>query len=281
MRAIWAGALLVCYLAVTGTLLLAGRDRVSGVGILVHFALLAAIVAATWWQRAPTWLRQWSPMLALLLLYSEMPMLIRAVGHDGFFDARVMAWEQALFGGQPARAWAIQMPWRPVSEMLHGAYLSYYAIVFSVPVLLWLRRRIAEFHDAVFVLMLAFVTCFACYLLLPVAGPRYVWSESHGMAPGPLRAFTLWLLEARSSKGTAFPSSHVAVAVTQSILAVRYFGARGWWLAGLTTALAAGAIYGGFHYAVDVIAGALAGGAVAVIGMRLTRRAHANATAPT
>jgi membrane-associated phospholipid phosphatase len=286
MRAIWPGALLVVYLAATGALLLAGSSRVQPGGIAAHFAVLTAIAAATWLGSVPRWLRLWAPLLALLFLYTEMPMLIRAAGHEQLLDSRVMEWERALFGSQPALEWAARWPSPMVSEVLHLAYLSYYPIIFSVPVSLYIASRRVEFSDTVFVLMLTFATCFLSYVVFPVAGPRYLWAAPSNTS-GPIRSVVLWLLESRSSRGTAFPSSHVAVAVAQSLLAVRYFGAMGAVIGLLTVGLALGAVYGGFHYAVDVLAGALLGATTSALGIMVASRANrratlqANAIAPT
>jgi membrane-associated phospholipid phosphatase len=94
-----------------------------------------------------------------------------------------------------------------------------------------------------------------------------------------MRSITLALLEAGSSKGSAFPSSHVAVSVTQTILAWHYFGARrGAVVAMVAAGLAAGAVYGGFHYAVDVIAGAVLGAGIAAAGLRMIARMKSAAT---
>lgn len=285
ISAIWPGALLVGYLGVAGILLLVGRSRVAPTGIVLHFAMLGAIAATTWLRIVPRWLQSWAPLLVLLLLYAEMPMLIRAAGHEQLFDARVIAWEQSLFGGQPARAWAARWPSLLLSELLHAAYLSYYAIIFVVPTALYVHGRQKQFHEAVFALMLTFVVCFAWYIVFPVAGPRYLWPPGASVS-GPMRTFTIWLLEARSARGTAFPSSHVAVAVTQAILAARYFGAPGAFVAVLAIGLALGAVYGGFHYAIDVVVGALVGAMVTgtwllVVSRAAGRADHANAMAPT
>jgi membrane-associated phospholipid phosphatase len=287
MRAIWAGVLLIGYLVWTGILLTVGARRARPADLLVHSALLLAVAAATWIRATPRWLRLWTPLLALLFLYSELPGLIRAVGHVGFFDERVLGWEAALFGGQPARDWAAATPSLALSEMLHLAYLSYYPIIFVVPGILYITERFEDFREAVFVLMLTFVGCFAMYVCFPVIGPRYLWPSPLDAAGGIVREATRWLLDARSSAGTAFPSSHVAVAVTQSLLAVRYFGRKGLVVAILTALLSAGAIYGGYHYAIDVLAGLLVGGIFTGIGLLMARwlrareSAQANATAPT
>lgn len=282
MRAIWPGALLVVYLVGTGVLLVTGSGRVSIAVVLAHFAVLFAVGATTWTSIAPTWVRSWMPLVFLLFFYSEMPALIQAAGHGDGFDAAAIRLEQSLFGAQPAQEWARALPSLAVSETLHLAYLAYYPIIYAVPVLLWRAGRRTDFHAAVFALVLTFVTCFVCYIIVPVAGPRYFWPSA---APeGFFRDIAVGLLEARSSRGTAFPSSHVAVSVAQSVLAIRYFGARGAVVAIVTAGLAVGAVYGGFHYAVDVLAGILLGAVTAFGGLRLMRALlpdHAKAMAPT
>ena len=284
--AIWPGALLCVYLVVGAVLLLLGRTRVPAGAFAVHVAVLAAIAAATWLPFVPSWLRRWAPLMSLLFLYTEMPLLIRAAGHASFFDATVIRWEQMLFGAQPSTQWAGAWKSAAFSELLHAAYVSYYGIIFSVPILLTLQQRDAEFNEAVFVLLLTFTVCFVAFAAFPVAGPRYLWNPRLDQT-GPVRQFTLWILESRSSRGTAFPSSHVAVATTQSILALLYFGKRGLIVTVLSVMLALGAVYGGFHYAVDVLAGLVVGALVAALGLLSTRAArasraiYANATAPT
>src|SRR5690349_16861874 len=104
--AIWPGALLCVYLAMGLTLLLLGRTRVPGAAIAVHLAVLVAIAAATWLPVVPPWLRRWAPLMSLLFLYTELPLLISAAGHSAFFDPTVVRWESTLFGGQPAMQWA-------------------------------------------------------------------------------------------------------------------------------------------------------------------------------
>lgn len=285
--AIWPGALLCVYLAMGATLLLVGKARVPAAALSVHLAVLVAIAAATWMPFVPNWLRRWAPLMSLLFLYTELPLLIRAAGHETFFDSTVIRWESALFGGQPSVQWAAAWRSTAVSEFLHFGYLSYYPIIFSVPAILALQKREHDFSEAVFVLLLTFTVCFVAFVVFPVAGPRYLWPSPATAVEGPARALTVWLLESRSSRGTAFPSSHVAVATTQSILAVLYLRVRGVPVGVLTVLLAGGAVYGGFHYAVDVIAGVVVGTMMAAVGLAATRLGgwapsdYANATAPT
>ena len=269
MAAIWPGTLLVVYLMTTGIMLLIGHERVSALALAAHFTALAAIATTTWLRGVPSWLRSWAPLLLLLFLYSEMPAIIAAVGHTSLQDALVIGWEAALFGGQPAAAWALAWDSLLFSEGVHLAYLLYYPVIFAIPALLYLRGQMPEFHVAVTVLLATFIVCFLSYAFFPVAGPRYLWPSA---APeGPFRQFALFLLESRSSQGTAFPSSHVAVATTQAVLAVAFFGVRGLLVGLVAIGIAAGAVYGGFHYAIDIIAGIVVGLAIPLAGLRLIR----------
>lgn len=285
--AIWPGALLCVYLVMGAIVLLLGSARVPSGALVVHLMVLTAIAAATWLRVVPRWVRRWAPLMSLLFLYTEMPLLIRAAGHTAFFDPTVIRWEAALFGGQPSVHWAAAWDSAVLSEFLHAAYLSYYPIIFVVPALLAMQKRDVDFSEATFVLLLTFTVCFVAFVVFPVAGPRYLWPSRADVVSGPIRRFTQWILETRSSRGTAFPSSHVAVATTQSILAVIYLGRRGLIVGVVSALLALGAVYGGFHFAVDVVAGAAVGASVCIIGLGATRlagrsaNAYAKATAPT
>jgi membrane-associated phospholipid phosphatase len=229
-----------------------------------HYAS-TAMVAALWIRsRQPAstgmWrlLIDWLPLLAAPLLYAELPYLIAGVGAP-FRDALVQQWESGLFGASPARTMAAALPNRMLSELLHAGYLSYYALIYAPPLLLYLRGDRAGFQRVSATVITVFAVCFAVFIVFPVAGPRYLWPAPPGIPDGPVRRAALALLTAGSSRGTAFPSSHVAVSVAQTLLALRLQPRAGVVTLVLTVLLALGAVYGGFHYAVDVLAGGLVG----------------------
>jgi membrane-associated phospholipid phosphatase len=123
---------------------------------------------------------------------------------------------------------------------------------------------------------------FSCYLIFvvwPVQGPRYL-SPPIGVPTGPVRGLALTILEGGSSRGAAFPSSHVAVAVTQSLVMLRHRRALGAVVSAVTVALALGAVYGGFHYAVDALTGALVGAAAWAASGPLARAPRGFAPTP-
>jgi membrane-associated phospholipid phosphatase len=103
------------------------------------------------------------------------------------------------------------------------------------------------------------IISFAAFSVFPVEGPRFAWGAPPGVPSGPIRALTLLVPEHGSARGTAFPSSHVAIALAQTLSSLRWRRSLGVEVAITTVLLATGAVYGGFHYASDVLAGVLVG----------------------
>jgi membrane-associated phospholipid phosphatase len=255
-------------------------------------------------------------LLLIPLLYWELPLLMEGLpGPVVYRDPAVQAVEGALFGFQPAWELAGAVPLLWLSEILHLAYLLYYPIIYLPPLLLYVAAARAneqgavaaaregrfaaagamapapgdaeavtpraawdpraDLQEALTALALSIVSCYIVFIVLPVQGPRYLMAPQ-GIPSGPFRALALAVLEGGSSRGAAFPSSHVAIAVTQTIVMLRFRPRLGRVFAGVTVLLALGAVYGGFHYAVDALAGAAFGAAAAWAARPLARR-HAGA----
>jgi membrane-associated phospholipid phosphatase len=213
------------------------------------------------------------PVALIPLLYAELPALNVAVWNERYFDPLIIAIERSVFGGMPSHDWAAAMPILPLSELLHSAYLSYYFIIFGPPIIIALRSTREAFRQAVFALMLTFVAHYLFFIWFPVQGPRYLFAAPGGIiADGTVYKLAHRILEAGSSRGAAFPSSHVGVAVAQTITAWRYCRPLAPILAILAIGLACGAVYGGFHYATDAIVGAILGGAMAIVAPRVYER---------
>jgi membrane-associated phospholipid phosphatase len=243
------------------------------------WALAAHVLAlgALWWSRLPpaagrNLAGDWLPLLLVPLLYAQLPFMMSG----GYHDAMVQHWELAVFGHHPSATLAARWPWPAVSEGLHLGYLSYYGIIYLPPLVLWLRRRDQAFQLATASVMATFVVCFAVFIAWPVQGPRYLWTPD---APdGPVRQLVLALLQGGSSRGAAFPSSHAAVAMAQVVAMATVSRPAAAALALCTAALCVGAVYGGFHYAVDMMAGAALGATIALIVRHWLRHRYVPST---
>jgi membrane-associated phospholipid phosphatase len=214
-------------------------------------------------------LRDWLPLALGPFLYVELRWLIEGFGRS-HADAMIQGWESALFPGQPAETWATRLPVRWLSEALHLAYASYYLLVYLPPAILYVRGRRDCFARTILALAMVYGVCFVTYVLLPVDGPRFL----HGPASapeGPVRSFVLALLQTGSSRGTAFPSSHIAASVVASLSALACQPRVGAVVSVLTLGLAVATVYGGFHYLVDAIAGVAVGLVVWLLASALWR----------
>ncbi|HET7190149.1 MAG TPA: phosphatase PAP2 family protein [Gemmatimonadaceae bacterium] len=254
-----AGALAVAHLVV-GVAPMAIYVRRGGTlaPLLAHLVALSfgAVVLASR-RRSLRPLRDWLPLLLGPFLYIELRWLIAGVGRP-HADALIQGWELALFPSNPAATWASALPLRWLSEALHFAYASYYLLVYVPPALLYLRGRRDAYAVTLLALAVVYGVCFLTYVVFPVDGPRFLTGPA--TAPdGPIRSFVVHLLQTGSSRGTAFPSSHVAASVVASLAALRYQRRVGIVVAVLTGGLAVGAVYGGYHYLVDVLVGAIVG----------------------
>jgi membrane-associated phospholipid phosphatase len=267
----WLALSTVAYLAITLVPMVRysvnARDAVPLVAHLLALAIAWATVRARMPVLRP--LRDWLPLALGAFLYIELRWLIAGVGMP-HADATVIGWERALFPTDPSRTLALRFPGAALSESLHACYLAYYALVFVPPAVLYLRGRRDAYTVTTLSIVLAFLASFVVFMVFPVDGPRFLVGAAAAPA-GPIRSATLWLLESASSRGTAFPSSHVAASVAAAICALRFQRPAGYLVAVVAVGLTVGTVYGGFHYAVDAVAGLVVGVAAAVAAQLLWR----------
>lgn len=263
------GRVIGLYLLLSAPLLLAqlvpggsgGAPSPTVAGLLLVHLGLGSLLAGGWPDLprgvgAPPRAADLLPFLAFPLLYLEVP-LLNQVLVEGFSDPLVVVWEARWFG-DPSRTLATRWPWPWLSEGLHLAYLAYYLLVAVPPLLLFLGQNGPGLRAMGTGAVLAYVPALLVYPFLPVEGPRYGGAPPDVPA-GPVRELVLGILEAGSSQGTAFPSLHMAVALAMSLVLLLVRPRLGVPAILLTAAMGVGAVYGGFHYAVDLVAGGCAG----------------------
>ena len=240
----------------------------SGTPLAVHLTILGytlILLAAPVRLRRPA--LDWLTLTIGPLMYVELRWIIAGLGAP-HRDGVVVGWERVLFPSNPSATLAprLHVPW--VSELLHLAYASYYLLIYLPPIALYARGRRDAFVSTTLALIVVYGVCFVTYALFPVDGPRYLVGAA--AAPeGPIRSFVLTLLDRGSSRGTAFPSSHVAASVVSSLCALRHQRAVGVVVSLVTAALTLATVYGGFHYAVDALVGVILGGLAWVVSAGL------------
>lgn len=257
-----------------------------GAGILfIH----ASIVGSTRWpgNRFFSFFRHFYPLMLYAFLYRESEQL-NLMFVDGYLDPAFIALEERIFGFQPAVALMSAFPYPLVSEFFYMSYFSYYVMIAGVGLALYFRRK-EEFWHYLAVLSFVFYVCFLVFMFLPVAGPPAFYMEipkyldqrqlpyyplefPAAVTSGPFFNLMGFLYRTFETGGGAFPSSHVAAAICVLFLSWRPLLRSRYLILAGTIALSFATVYCRYHYAVDVIAGALTAAVLLPIGEWLYRR---------
>jgi membrane-associated phospholipid phosphatase len=262
----------IAYLVLTFPVLLLHLDHPDAILLaLLHVAGIAALIAFRKADRfRGTRLELWFdfyPLPLFALFYSEVETLNHLAHGGRMFDPWIQSIEESLFHSEPSRDLARRWPNPILGEYLHLGYFSYYFLAPTLAFTLRFRRSYVAYQRAIACVALSFYISFIIFILMPVAGPYYSFTPPDVNQVGIiLPRLVRWLINRGSSVGAAFPSSHVAVSVTVWIMAMRYHSKLSVIYAFLVPALALGTIYGGYHYATDVMAGLLLALLVGTLG---------------
>lgn len=271
----WVDRLAVAYLLGAGVLLLPGAatDWLYSLFAGLHLLAVAGIVAlarASLRSRLLRGIRDMYPLLLLLALYGEVDLLVRLYHEPPGFDALVNQWDQWLFGASLhlyLDQWLSGSKW---TELFHFLYLSYYLLLIGAFLYVW-RVRPSTMPRFTFVVTGMFISFVVVFIAFPVAGPLIqpdISLTTEGICP-TLVAWIYAPLTINGISAGAFPSSHVGMSVGIAL----FLAPRSWWgriaLGALVLGIAASTVYGRFHYAIDAVAGLVAGGVLYLIWMRL------------
>jgi membrane-associated phospholipid phosphatase len=266
------------YLTLTGLLLVISPHTLPGkmAYTTIHFTLLGVIAFFRFLPRTTgptslTMVRHWYPIACLPLFYSALRLLNRMVTTE-FYDDRIVALEKAVFGYLPSQELYHLLPSRLLSEFTHFSYMFYLVLIPLVAVLVFWRGRLRGLTDYAMSICLTFIACYAVFITFPVMGPYHYFGPIDPAAkPGVVCHLVHGILEKGSSLGTAFPSSHVAAAFCIWGVSRPYLGRLSWAVLAIAAGILVGTVYGGFHYAVDSLAGLPIGLAGGLLGPRVQR----------
>lgn len=204
-------------------------------------------------------LRRIYPMIWLAAFWTEVD-LVRRNLHEGSFDAVIIALEESLLGFHPHELWLPQVSSLWLSELLYFSYFMYYLSIILPVAWLWLRGRDPELMDTLLRMMAVYTLCFLLFALMPVDGPRHTGMIFEGpAAQGPFAELVqIVAVEHGESLGAAFPSSHVAGAVTMAWVGWLYLPRWAFWLLAVEAmGVFLSTFYTQAHYAIDSVAGLL------------------------
>lgn len=199
------------------------------------------------------YLRYVYPLILIIYLYPETDQFnnIFFQDQDPFFY-RV---EGAIFGFQPSLHFLNRFPQLWVTELMSFGYFSYYLLIFSFSLILYLKD-LDMFYRITFIIISSFYIYYVVFIILPVAGPQYFFSPAENEVPKAyFFSSMLKLIQELGERPTgAFPSSHVGVVLI--ILWYSFKHLRVWFyiFIPISVLLISSTVYLKAHYLVDVLA---------------------------
>ena len=230
--------------------------------ILINISIIAiiALLISRISEKSPAFIKlikNFYPLLLTMPAYMQTGLINRVIFKD-YLDPFFEKLEYAVFGFQPAIAFANAFPQAWFSELMHTAYFSYYAIIPGLAVLLYVKSDRTRFQDYMFSACNGFYICYVIYVLLPVEGAIY-FNMNNLPGNGPFTSIMQIIYKHFETGGAAFPSSHVALTLISVYYCFKYV--RGLFIVYLLIFifLSLSTVYCRYHYAIDVIAGIITG----------------------
>jgi len=211
--------------------------------VAVHLALTVLVCARAQHFTHWPWYVAWNALAIAAII------VLARKQHDGAYWEFAHDWLPALFFITVFEAVSfLSLGLR--GEWQNSHLIAFEAGLFAVPPAVWLQR-----YSALWFTELLEFGYFSFYPLYPaVAGVLWAWRRRPRFAGG------FRLIQGRAGvRGNAFPSSHVMLAFVVMVFCFRYFPRVAPWLLICVLLMCVGAVYDGYHYAIDVLAGALLG----------------------
>jgi len=211
----------------------------------------------------------WYPAISIFLLFKEVYLIIQSPGRSDWDNLLIVA-DRLMLGVDPT-VWLGKFSSPVVTEVLQIAYASYYFIMITVGIELYLKMEKKNFSLVLFTILYGFFLSYLGYLAFPAVGPRFTLhsfealnNELPGLFfTGPIRD----LLNAGESipKGVmdacahaqrdAFPSGHTQMTLVSLYFAYHYKLKSRTILLILGTMLIISTVYLRYHYVVDLVGG--------------------------
>jgi membrane-associated phospholipid phosphatase len=217
------------------------------------------------WEFAHDWL----PLIFFVSVFEEVSFLALSI-RGAWQNEYLIAWEAVLFSNSPS-AWLHQHLPAWAAELLEFGYFTFYPLYPAVAGVLWAWRTRPQFANAfrkmTDSLSAGYLVCYGSYLLFPTRSPfhnaRLAVLDSANLG-GPFHALVRLIQGRAGVHGNAFPSAHIMLAFAVLVFAFRYLPRVAPLLLLCVLLMCIGAIYDGYHYAPDVLAGAAVGLVVAM-----------------
>jgi membrane-associated phospholipid phosphatase len=216
--------------------------------------------------------------LPVAAYFFEGSMVTNRVFFRGFVDPWFQKIEEMMWGYQPSIMWGVDFDYSWLQEIMHFAYFAYYPLILITPIYLYFKQK-DNFKEFVFTTSAVFYVCFFIFSWLPVIGARAfspsfierfpevgkylsfntIGFDAHTVTTtyryGLFTRIMACIYTMSPHAGGAFPSSHVAVAVSIAISIYRHIPRINWFVVPVVILLCISTVYCHYHYLIDVFGG--------------------------
>jgi membrane-associated phospholipid phosphatase len=196
-------------------------------------------------------LRDWLTVALFLVPYWQTGQFFQAPNHR--IEQRLLAFDRWLM---PKTAGTSGTARTGLGLVLEVAYLFCYPLVPLGLLVLYAGGRRAHTASFWLVVLLATYLCYAITPFVPAYPPRDL-AGSQPSQVGKARIFNRWILKHGSIHAISFPSAHVASTFAVSLVLLRFLPIAGLVFLFISVWISLGAVVGRYHYALDVLLGAV------------------------
>jgi len=201
--------------------------------------------------------RDWAPLALTVAAYREMDWFT-PLAPDHHLEFHWIQWDRTLLHGLGLQN-AIESLGALLPGYLEFCYLLVYAVGPFTVAVLYMERRRDQVNRVLFLYLLGTLLAYALFPFFLSQPPRTLFPASDlPNVTTTLRVFNLWIVNGYGIHSSVFPSAHVSSAFSAGWALLLYLPHRKYYGVGMliyAASVAVAAVYGRYHYAVDVAAG--------------------------
>lgn len=216
--------------------------------------------------------RHWYPHLYFLFCFEEMGRLVHLV-QPGWQDAKLIAFDHWLTGVNPS-LWLERFAHPALNEFMQFAYFTYFLFLLILGAILYQRREWKSYWAVMTYSAIGYSLGYIIATVFPVQSPWFTFAGIwHGdLAGGPFTALINLIEKCGRVHGAAFPSQHVAGAISALWGGWRHRRWLFWVFLPFVVCMCVSTVYVRNHYVADVFGGLVTGTLGYVIGRALILR---------
>jgi membrane-associated phospholipid phosphatase len=225
-------------------------------------------------SRVLRWVHDWSAFAFVVFTYKQLYFVIGPIHRYKDYDPLLISLDHLIFRVNPTQ-WMARFSNPPLTELLQIAYSSFYMFFIAVGLELYLKKDHSQFNYFRFTVVYGFFISYLAYFSLPAVGPRFTlhdFSRIDSELPGLLLAKSLrWFVNyfesirpgmpnsvaMANAQRDVFPSGHTMLTLMTIVFAYQYGLKIRHYVLWVGILLIVATVYMRYHYAVDLLAGAI------------------------